>query len=56
MTQATRVYTKNPHRVPDVVAAAQRTRAAELELMYDLMRELQQGSIDRPQRGPEERT
>ena len=38
----TRVYTKTPHRTPDVVSAAQRARAAELELMYDLMRELNQ--------------
>ncbi len=40
----TRVYTKTPHRTPDVVSAAQRQRAAELELMYDLMRELTQHS------------
>ncbi|MCE5292954.1 MAG: hypothetical protein LLG14_27475 [Nocardiaceae bacterium] len=55
MTQATRVYTKNPHRVPDVVAAAQRTRAAELELMYDLMRELQQPTVVRSQSDQENR-
>ena len=41
----TRVYTKTPHRVPDIVSAAQRQRAAELELMYDLMRELQQPNL-----------
>ena len=50
----TRVYTKTPHRVPDVVSAAQRARAAELELMYDLMRELNQANT-LPQRH-EERT
>lgn len=42
--QTVRTYTKTPHRVPDVVASAQRLRAAELELMHDLMRELQQGN------------
>jgi len=44
-----RVYTKQPHRVPDVVSAAQRQRAAELELMYDLMRELQLPACFNPQ-------
>lgn len=40
---ATRVYTKGPK--PDPAAAANRARAAELELMYDLIRELQQPTV-----------
>ncbi len=39
----TRVYTKSVH--PDPAAAANRARAAELELMYDLIRELQQSNV-----------
>lgn len=40
----TRVRTHNGRDVPDLVSAAQRKRAAEIELMLDLQRELLQGS------------
>lgn len=44
-THTTRIRAHDGSEVPDIVSAAQRKRAAELELMLDLQRELLQSSI-----------